>query len=53
MEVSEMYFCDIAGTQNDHSTYVWYVLGIIYVFFTLFGYWIWGSGLARDWYNTC
>ena len=22
---------------------VWYVLGSIYVFFTLFGYWVWGG----------
>ena len=32
-----------------------HVLGHIYVFFTLFGYWAHGGGgdLLRDWYTTC
>ena len=31
---------DIVTTQNDHPRYVKHVLGSIYVFFTLFGYWV-------------
>ena len=39
IEVFETCFCDIVTTQNDHPSYVKHVLGSIYVFFTLFGYW--------------
>ena len=35
----ETYFFDIVITQNDHPRYVKDVLGSIYEFFTLFGYW--------------
>ena len=38
IEVSETYFSDIVTTQYDHPRYVKHVLGHIYVFFTLFGY---------------
>ena len=38
--VSEIYFLDIATTENDHPIYVKHVLGRIYVVFTLFGYWV-------------
>ena len=31
-------------TQNDHPRYGKHVLGCIYVFFTLFGYWAHGGG---------
>ena len=57
LEVFQTYFFDIVTTQYDHPMYVKHVLGIIYVFFTLFGYWDWaaggGGGLPRDWYTTC
>ena len=54
IEVSESYFFDIVTAQTDHPTFVWYVLGSIYVFFTLFWYWVrGGGGLPRDWYTTC
>ena len=52
--VSETYFFDIVTTQYDHSRCVKHVLGRIYVFFTLFGYWVRGrgAGLPREWYTT-
>ena len=43
IEFLETYFFDIVPTQNDHLNHVWYVLGSIYVFFTLVGYWVWGE----------
>ena len=53
MEVFETYFFDIVITCNDHPRYVTYVLGRIYVSFTLFGYWVRGrGGLPRNWYTT-
>ena len=39
IEVFETCFYDIVTTQNDHPRYVKHVLGRIYMFFTLFGYW--------------
>ena len=37
-----------------YTRYVKHVLGRIYVFFTLSGYWVWGGGVfERDWYTTC
>ena len=40
-------------TQDDHPTFVKHVLGCIYVFFTLFGYWVWGGGGgALQWTGT-
>ena len=43
MEVFETYFFDIVTAQYDHPTYVKHVLGRIYVFFILFGYWVRGE----------
>ena len=40
--------------ENDRPRYLEHVLGRIYVFFTLFGYWVGaGGGSKRDWYTTC
>ena len=48
IEVFETYLFDIVTTQKDHPTYVKHVLGRIYVFFTLFGYWVrWGGGVPK------
>ena len=44
IEVSETYFFDIVITQYDHPRYVKHILGRVYVFFTLFGYWVRGGG---------
>ena len=44
IEVFETGFFDIVTTQNDHPRYVKHVLGRIYMFFTLFGYWPHGGG---------
>ena len=44
IEVFETYLFDIVTTQKDHPTYVKHVLGRIYVFFPLFGYWVGGGG---------
>ena len=44
IQVSETYFFGIVNTQNDHPRYVKHILGNIYVFFTLFGYWVRGGG---------
>ena len=44
IEVFETCFHDIVTTQYDHPRYVKCVLGRIYVFFTLFGYWVLGGG---------
>ena len=44
MEVFETYSSDTLITQNDHPSYVKHVLGRIYMFFTLFGYWYRGGG---------
>ena len=54
-EVFETCFYDIVTTQYDHPSYVKHVLGRIYMFFTLFGYWAVGEGggLPGDWYTTC
>ena len=46
IEVFETCFFDIVTTQNDHPSYVKHVLGCIYVFFTLFGYWV-GGGVSQ------
>ena len=53
IEVFETCFFDIVITQNDHSSNVKHVLGSIYVFVTLFGYWVGRGGLLGDWYTTC
>ena len=44
IEVFELPFFDIVTTQNDHPRYVKHVLGRVYMFFTLFGYWPQGGG---------
>ena len=44
IEVFKTFFFDILTTQYDHPRYVKHVLGRIYVFFTLFGYWVRGGG---------
>ena len=44
IEVFELCFFDIVITQNDHPRYVKHVLGRVYMFFTLFGYWPHGGG---------
>ena len=46
IEVFETCFFGIVITQNDHSSNVKHVLGCIYVFVTLFGYWV-GGGSPR------
>ena len=43
MEVFKTCFFDIVTTQNDHPSYLKHVLGRIYMFFTLFGYWVGGG----------
>ena len=44
----EPYFLHIVTTQNDHPKYVKHILGNIYVFSILFGYWVrmWGGGVS-------
>ena len=42
----KLVFFDIVTTHNDHSSYVKHSLGGSYLFFTLFGYWVWGGGGA-------
>ena len=44
IEVFELCFYDIVITQNDHPRYVKHVLGRVYMFFILFGYWVPGGG---------
>ena len=44
IEVFETCLFDIVTTQYDHPRYVKHVLGRIYMFFTLFGYWVGGGG---------
>ena len=53
IEVFETQFFDIVTTQYDHPRYVKHVLGRIYVFFMVSGYWVRGGGVPRDWYTTC
>ena len=48
MEVFELCFFDIVTTQNDHPRYVKHVLGHVYMFFTLFGYWPHGGGVSQE-----
>ena len=40
MEVFETFFSDVMTTQNYDPTFVKHVLGNIYAFFSLFGYWM-------------
>ena len=46
MEVFKTCFFDIVTTQYDHPSYPKHVLGRIYMFFTLFGYWV-GGGASQ------
>ena len=43
MEVFQTCFFDIVTTQCDHPSYLKHVFGRIYMFFTLFGYWVGGG----------
>ena len=43
IEVFETGFFGIVITQNDHPSYVKHVLGRIWVFCPLFGYWVAGG----------
>ena len=47
IEVFETSFHDIVATENDHASYVKHVLSRIYLFFTLFGYWVQGGGSPK------
>ena len=54
MAVFKTCFFDIVTTQNDHPSYLKHILGRIWVYFTLFGYWVGGAGvLPRDRYTIC
>ena len=44
IEVLKTCFFDIVTTQYDHPSYPKHVFGRIYMFFTLFGYWVGGRG---------
>ena len=44
MEAFETCFHDIVTAQYDHPRYVKHVLGRIFMFFTLFGYYVYGEG---------
>ena len=44
------FFFDVVTTQYDHPRYVKHVFGRIGIFFTLFGYWVWGGG--SQWMGT-
>ena len=44
IEVFKICFFDIVATQYDHPSYLKHVLGRIYMFFTLFAYWVGGGG---------
>ena len=44
IEVFKTCFFDMVTTQYDHFRYPKHVLGRVYMFFTLFGYWAWGGG---------
>ena len=48
IDLSETYIFDIVTTHSDHPIYVTHVLGSIYAFFTLFGYWMRGGGVLRE-----
>ena len=52
IEVFKTCFFDIVTTQYDHPSYLKRILGRIYMFCTLFGYWL-GGGLPREWYTAC
>ena len=47
IEVFETDFFDIVTTQNDHPSYVKHVLGRIFMFFTLFWYYVRRGGSPK------
>ena len=47
IEVSETYLYDIVTTQYDHPNYVQHVVVRMYVFFTLFDYYVQGGGSPK------
>ena len=47
MEVFKTFFFNIVTTQYDHPSYLKQILGRIYMFFTLFGYWVGGRGAPK------
>ena len=47
IEVFETCFFDIGTTQYDHPSYLKHIWGRIYMFFTLFGYWVGGGGSPK------
>ena len=47
IEVLETHFIHILIRSNDHPRYVKHVLGHIYVFFTLFAYWVQEGGVPQ------
>ena len=47
MKVFETYLFHIVITLNYRPTYVKHVLGRIYMFLTLFGYWVGGGGVSQ------
>ena len=47
IEVFQTCFFDIVTTQYDHPSYLKHVLGRIYMFFTLFGYWVGGGEVSQ------
>ena len=49
IEVFKTCFYDIVITYNDHPRYVKHVLGRIYMFFTLFGYYVKGGVSPKGW----
>ena len=46
IELFKTCFFDMVTTQYDHPSYAKHVLGRIYMFFTLFGYWV-GGGSSK------
>ena len=55
IEFSETYFFDILAIHHDHPSYVKHVVDCTYVFFTIFGYVVFGGGggLPMEWYTIC
>ena len=54
IEVFKTYILDPVICQTDLLEDVKHVLGSIFLFFTLFGYWVWGGVgwvLPHDWYT--
>ena len=47
IEVFKTCFFDMVTTEYDHPSYPNHVLGRVYMFFTLFGYWVGGGGVFQ------